>query len=315
MTALAHCKLGDELAAVLVEALPKSSLQGVGVEAPVAAAILRRLDATGEAAGLTMLRVANERRSLEILLDALAEQAHSLGCRSLVGPFEASPYLGQGVLSSHWRTPPLLTPYNPPYLPELAHGLMTHHRSLSLYRLEIDSHAATLDYRSCEQLQPARLEPRLLPLLRAACEHYADLPPLPAAEVRVIEALLSPYRWLGLVSRVEGQPIGVVLAITAVGRPLRPAGGLRGPAGWPLFRHRSRRHPAAGRVVLWGVLPEFRGRGFGRRLLAGLTCAAASRGLRELIFGPVPAGSPSAGLLQSLGAEAERSFELFRYEL
>ena len=114
---------------VWLEALPRASGQetvgsfsGIATEKAVAAAVAvidpRRDDGT---AYLAWVHCINDLTSLERLLDAIGEQVAQYGVRKIIGPTGLSPHLGSGLLQDHWNIiPPLHTPYNPPYLPEIA---------------------------------------------------------------------------------------------------------------------------------------------------------------------------------------------------
>lgn len=169
---------------VYVEAFSRSQGQEEGLvfgpgmiglqsfEIPLAAGIglidPRRKDQT---AYLAMLRCANDKESLERLLDALAGEFQRAGCTRLIGPVGLSPHLGSGMLLDGWdQLPPLFTPYNPPFLPEISGSLFQPLRELVLYRIsgtEEEKTSIVLE-RGLEitTIEPERLVQDLFPVFR-----------------------------------------------------------------------------------------------------------------------------------------------------
>jgi hypothetical protein len=83
-----------------------------------------------------LLRCANDEETLERLLDAALGWAGEQGCTQLVGPTGLLPAWQSGALLDHFHvTPPLHTPYNPPYLPDILAGAMTPLYDTALYQL------------------------------------------------------------------------------------------------------------------------------------------------------------------------------------
>ena len=110
-------------------------------ETTVAAAVLladpRRRDRT---AYLGLLRCVNDVESLERFAGLALEQAAQAGYHRLVGPTGLSPHLQSGVLQDHFHvTPPLHTPYNPPYIPEVMHGALFPLRTRALFHVSTGS--------------------------------------------------------------------------------------------------------------------------------------------------------------------------------
>jgi GNAT superfamily N-acetyltransferase len=300
----------EALLAVQIDALPKEPMErGVGLEVPVASAVVRRV---GEEAFLTLLRVVNDEASLERLLATLSEELAPLGVRSLVGPCEASPYLGAGTLTSHWREPPFMTPYNPPYLPELllpqAEGAKA-----TLYVLPAEREASTEGPATVAPLE-LPLARELLPALQAACESL-PLPPPDEREARFIEALLAPYPVAGAVARLKGEVLGLALWCPDLSQALRRSSGARGLLGRLTFAFFKGRPARQGRLFFLGVVPDARGQGIGRQLLGYALQNARAQGWQALTVGPVADGTPGARWLQRQQAEALRRYTLFRFAL
>lgn len=297
------------LLALRLDALPKDPQQrGVGLEVPVAATLVRRV---GGEAWLTLLRVVNDAATLKRLLDMLIEALTPLGVRALLGPCEASPYLGAGALVSHWQHPPLLTPYNPPYLPELLGAYLAPVASSTLYRLPAERTVPPRGPADVRPLAPGPFDPQLMPALQAAWQDPL-LPPPDAGEARLIAGLLSPYPVETAVAYQDGNVVGAALLMPDLAPALRCAGGAGGILGRLVFHSLKRRPAALARLVFLGVVPAARGQGIGNQLLAYALKRCREQGIKALTIGPIPDQADTARWLQRLGAEQHRHYTLFR---
>lgn len=288
-------------------------LMGVDWERPVATTVVLR-DPRQRETLLALLRCANDRETLRRLLERAAAESES---STFLGPVALSPYLGAGALASHWsETPPLDTPYAPPYLAELMDGAMELAAETRLYHL----HASTGGTGVREgpamlhPLEPARLAGDLLPLLAAV---YRGEGPFAAPDAVEATFLLDWWGALaplaGWLAEVEGQPAGFVLLQTDIGPWLQRARGGRRLWQRPWLR-RVNKQANRGRVVLGGVAPEFRRRGIGRQLLAASVQSAAAAGWETLLAGPVAEQSAAAALLREAGGESRQRYQLFRWQ-
>ncbi len=300
----------EALLALQLDALPRAPMdRGVGLEVPVASAVVRR---AGDEACLTFLKVVNDAVSLERLLSTLSEELAPLGVHALLGPCEASPYLGAGALVSHWRRPPLLTPYNPPYLPELFAAQGEREASSTLYALSAEGDAPTRGPAALAPLEMSSLAYELLPTLQAACEGL-PLPPPDEREAHFIAALLAPYPVAGAVARLNGEAVGLALWCPDLAHALKRSNGARGVLGRLAFALLKDRPVERGRLFCLGVVPDVRGQGIGRQLLAHALARARAQGWRTLSVGPVADGTPGARWLRRRQAEAIRHYALFRF--
>ena len=247
------CPHVERQAPVLIhlDALPQRKTAGgysmAIMEGPVAATALlvdpRRRDGTGY---LALLGCANDAETFERLAGVAMEQAAMRGCQRLWGPVGFSPHLSAGMLESHYHhTPPLHSPYNPPYLPEVVAGMMEPAAEGYIYRLPIRD-AVTTD-------GPARIMPAttdqlagdLLPLLALACP-WRELFPQPDAEEAAFLA-----RWLGVwplmvwAAEVEGEPVGLLVMQADVAGSVARARGGRNPI-WRAWLGWRARRPVAG---------------------------------------------------------------------
>jgi GNAT superfamily N-acetyltransferase len=312
---------------VSVEALPRRRSQqvraqpvsaGVSFEQPVAAAIAlvdsRRHDQT---AYLAWLKVANDPECLERLLDALREPLLARGITRLLGPTGLSPQLGSGLLQDHWADlPPLHTPYNPPYLPEVAASALRVRSSARLFQLDVpplppnsSGMAELLPF------APQRLAGDLLPLLINACPPWLDLAPPDELEAHFILDWLSYWSLSGWLAQVDGQPAGFVLLQPDLAPRLLRAHGGRRP-WWRLWLAWAKQRPVpAGRLLFGGVLPERRGQGLGRQLLHQALAVAHQHGWRSLTVGPIPTTAPAVGFLEYHQAQPRQTYVLSQTEL
>ena len=84
-----------------------------------------------------MMRVANDTEALDQLLSVAWQQAAIHRALRLVAPAELARSLSAGLLLDHFHLlPPLHTPYNAPYMPELLEGAMEPLRFSRLWHLE-----------------------------------------------------------------------------------------------------------------------------------------------------------------------------------
>lgn len=266
---------------------------------------------------LSMMSFANDEETLESLLQAGWQQGAALGARRLVAPAELTPSFSAGLLLDNFHLPPPLhTPYNAPYLPELVEAAMAPLRLSRLWRLETTTRRPLPPPPPGFEIAPVevmQLAGELLPLLQAAVQGDDAMAPT-AAEAELALRLWSDAPLHGRVALVDGVPVGFVLLQADVGAALRR---LRG--GRPLWARaalaiRPPVRAAQGRVLLGGVLPHARGRGIARQLLADALQLAADSGWRALAIGPVADESAAAQLLVKVGATARQRYGLFVQE-
>lgn len=290
---------------------PDHSLPTAAWERPVAAAVTLR--AAGGAVHLALPRCANDKGTLRQLLERAAGNVGG----TIVGPTHLSPYLGAGALDSHWNlTPPLHTPYNPPYFCDLLRTIMKPATRSRLFYLDVtpDLPPAEKGPASLVPLEPERLADDLLPLLEAACVPWPDFTPPDAAEARFLLAWVAQWPLVGWLALMDGEPAGFVLLQADGAAAMRRAGG--GKALWwrMWLQWAASRRAAAGRLLFGAVLPPWRGRGVGAQLLAAARATAAERGWRALTIGPIPETPPAAGFLEAHGARAQQAYQLYRWQ-
>lgn len=288
--------------------------------APVAAGVLlrdpRRRD---DALYLAHLHCINNRDVLARYLEHVAEIGEAW---SILGPVGVSPYLHCGVQTDQWDiVPPLYTAYAPPYLNALLEKVMRPHVAAQTWQIvasrETGAVADSAESRAAvTPFDPTRLAGDLLPLLQHACEPWQRYFPAPDADEAAF--LLDWMRTWPLDARavvVDGATVGFILLQPEMALALRAGNGGYRWWGRAYLAAAARRPQAAGRIVFGAVLPAYRGRGFGRMLLATALASAQQHNWSTLTAGPLPAGAPAARWLANVGAHSQHTFQLYQWSL
>ncbi len=325
---LARC----QMYLIHLEAAIKRSVTNIGYggslslafdERCVAACVLlidpRRSDGT---AHLALIHCVNDQEALERLVAMAWERAAEHGVVRLIGPTGLAPRWGAGLLLDHFnRAPPLHTPYNPPYAPEIFGSVLSFHSTARLYELSVANGIAAVAKAAAHldppchivPLQPERLKADLLPLVQTICEEDE----FPTPDDLEIDFILRCWHlpflcgWLALIG---DQPVGFVLFQADRSRDLRRAGSGRSLVRrwWLLARRKSA--VTAGRVLLGGVAPQWRVRGVGRALLCQMLASANDWGWRTLTFGPLSTDSSAAAFLEAAQATPMQTYALYSNE-
>ena len=328
----AHLDRGRPLL-IMVEALPRRRQarasgqlfptieQGALMEQPVAAAVAlidpRRTDS---AAHLALMHVANNRESLQRLLYAARENLGHEGIRRLILPVGLSPYLGTGVLQSHFhRIPPLHAPYAPPYVPELFTTVCRPLGRSLLFAAEPGEHTGmptpVPGPARIHPLDPNRLAADLLPLFTGAMPAWAEfpLPDGPEAQFLLWWILRRPA--LAWVAEIDGEPVGYLLAQPDGSEALWRSKGGRSLLGLLQLHFLELRQPSSVRVLFMGVDPDYRRRGIGRQLWQRMLAAGPANGWQSVTVGPLPSTARAGlGFLTALGLSSRETYLLHRYD-
>ena len=290
---------------IYVDALPQGpTFRGSSLESAVAAVIIRRDSVRKDVGCLGFLHSVNDGETLRVLLESLAEHLRPHGIRTVLGPTHLFPHLGSGALSSHWHlTPPLHTPYNPPFLDELCQSLVKRVGASRLYHLPAGVHIHGDSPATLSPFEPERLARDLLPLLQVACSANPTLSPPDADEAERMLRWLSAFPLHGWLAEVGDRPVGFALLQPDDSSTLRKRRFLRfGRARIP-----------SGRLLFLGVLPDFRGRGVARHLASQSLEGARERGWETLSAGPLP--RETGNTLEAWGAQPSQHYTLYRYSL
>jgi GNAT superfamily N-acetyltransferase len=284
-------------------------------ESTVAAALVQVDPRAEDTAYLALLRCANDEETLERLLDAALSWAGKQGCTQLVGPTGLLPAWQSGALLDHFHvTPPLHTPYNPPYLPDILAGAMTPLYETALYRWPTPADAplpagpATLTV-----LDPLRLAGDCLDLLNEGLNPDGLWPRLDTAAATLFVEMVAPYPTAGWVATLAGQPVGLALVQPDLAEVMRRAGGARAWPGRAYARWGKARPAAAGRLLLGAVAPAWRGQGIGAQLWRQVTAHAVAAGWATISAGPFTADSPGAAFLTAQGATPVQRYTTYTW--
>ena len=287
-----------------LEALPRRGRGvvngGVLWEEPVAAALLI-IDPrqTNRAGFLAFFHCANDEESLDRLLGVAYEEASHHGVYRLIGPTGVSPHLGSGVLENFFHvTPPLHTPYNPPYIPETINSSLKRWKWMNLFQLSLPS----MDHKGDQQSTPVKstkivsiiplsnaraLSDEFLPLWREALypESLFTIPD--QEEIHFLWQWLTVWPWAGWVLMVDQRPVSFVLLQPDLAEQSRMAQGGRSPLWAWWLRWRSHRTVESGRLLFAGTLPEWRDEELEELLWQYVIRYANEQGWHTLTIGPL----------------------------
>ena len=264
---------------------------------------------------LALPHIVNDEACLDRLLESVMEQLWERGYRRLLAPIGLSPALGVGALLDYFNlTPPLHTPYNAPYVPELLAQSLEPIHAQQLFVATPPSHAQAAG--GPATLVPATstaLSGPLLPLLQSACA-TALFPAPDAEEARFLADVIGQWPSTIWVAEMDGAPVGFVWLQGDYAPVLRRSHGGRNPLWRPWIAYQRTRPMRAGRLLLGGVLPAWRGQGIGRQLWHHALATSHAAGWETLTAGPVDVGSPGAAFLSAQGATPQQRYTLFAGE-
>lgn len=288
----------------------------VMMEESVAVATLladpRRRDDT---ATMAMLSVANDVESAERLLMTLQEQAYQRGCSRLIGPTALSPHLGYGALLDHFdKPPPLHTPYNAPYLPEILDAVLARVQSAHLYHYHLSGHVAPIEGPAHLRPMVAADDAKVLPNVLTALDGDPQFPRPDLAESAFLLAWWGIVPRVGWIAEVDGEVVGFVWLQPDLAPALRRAKGGRNWLWRTWWLWRRTRPVRNGRVVAIAVMPRWRRQGIGRQLWAAALNSAYFQGWRNVSIGPVVDDSVGAKFLLTHEATPLQHYALYGTE-
>jgi GNAT superfamily N-acetyltransferase len=223
------------------------------------------------------------------------------GLASLRGPFNPSTNDMCGLLTAGFEHPPrILMPYNPAYYPTLFESVgLRPIRELLAYELEpppalpeaVNRVAETAATRGC-RVRP--LDPRRLAegaeafrqVYNAAWSENWGFVPMSEGEVAWMASQLREVLIpdLALIAEWDGRPVGFFLCLPDVNPALRVLKGRLTPWGLCRFLLMRRRVDEL-RLILLGVVPEYRRRGVEALLLRQAYGAVRRLGYRRVELG------------------------------
>lgn len=257
--------------------------------------------------------VANDGETLDRLLDSVAQNAGAH--RPLIGPVGLAPAWGAGVLVSHFNLPPPLhTPYNPPFWPELFEGTLEPFAFSALHTAPLaalpPAPAPMPAALGVGPFDPMRLAGDLF-ALAAALPAPSHAPAPDAVEIDFLLRSWQVAPLSGLLAVVDGAPAGFALLQPDHGAWRQRAAGGRRLWGRALLALRRNAPVRAGRLLWGGVAPHFQSQGVGRALWHAALAHARRSGWADLHVGPVEQSSPAAGFLAHLGAAPVQQYVTF----
>lgn len=239
---------------------------------------------------------ADDPQAGRVLLDAAALWARGRGLVALRGPASFSTNDECGLLVQGFDTPPtLMMPHNPPRYAALIEGAgFRRVKDLLVYECQVGAPPARL--RDAPHILGRRYGVRVRPLdlhrfeaelahvkrlYNAAWERNWGFVPLSEGEIDQLARQLRPVvvPELALFAEHEGQPIGVAVVLPDFNVALRANPGGRFFPGILRVLWRARRIERV-RVLILGVLPEWRGKGIDALLHGQLWQNAVARGVR-----------------------------------
>jgi GNAT superfamily N-acetyltransferase len=218
----------------------------------------------------------------DALLDASAEWLARRGRTELMGPIDYSTNYPCGLLIEGFDTPQrVLMNHNPPYYAKLLESWgLTKVKDLHGWWFDCScpkmsrwaSRAARTSSRGKIEIRQLTFKDfdaevaRCMELYNQAWENNWGFVKMTEAEFRDLAKHLKQFAepQLMLMAEVAGRPAGLAITIPDFNQATRPLNGRLTTFGLPLglFRlWRNMRRIRAGRVLVLGVLPEFRGRG------------------------------------------------------
>ena len=216
------------------------------------------------------------------LFEAVEDVLREKGKSRMLGPVSLTTHDEVGLLVGGFDSPPMiLSPYNPRYYEALLgrYGFSPCHECYAYAWRPDASHTAAVDrllkrvsrqQRSSEQVQVRHMDPRrrevenrlLFELYNATFASNWGFVPLTWREYCERSASLQSFYRPEYVTfaDVGGRAVGFAMTLPDVNEALAKAGGRLFPIGW-LRLARAIRRLGGVRLILLGVLPEYRGRG------------------------------------------------------
>lgn len=224
----------------------------------------------------------DDEEASQALLDAACSYLAEGGLRLARGPFSFSINDESGVLVEGFGTPPyIMMPHNPPYYDRLLRSAgFEKVKDLLAWSYDptrpVPEEAkkiaqAVREHKGLKirQVRRDKLHEDLRIILHVFNEAWSrnwGFIPLTEAEV---EHVASQMKWfiepeLALIAEVDGKPAAISLAVPNLNEALAGLGGRLLPFNWLrlLWRLKVRR-PRTARLMLLGVLPEYRGSALG----------------------------------------------------
>ena len=284
-------------------------------ETVAAVALLGAANRSDRTAYLGLLHCVNDLECLDRLLDSAAEYFREAGYRRMVGPTALSPHLGRGLLTDSFdRVPPLHTPYNPPYSPELFARAMEPLYTEQLYSVPVSpiEPVAPTGIVTLRQAPFRQMAGKYAHLMQEVLAD-AEFPAPDLDEVRFMQRWTGVWPTRAWIAAVDNQPVGfLVLQGDHAPLALSTGGGRFGARTW--LRWRAQRGARSGRLLWGGVRSAWRQQGIGWLLWQEMHRYAAGQGWQQVTIGPLRPQSAAAATLLRWGARPQQSYQIYQRE-
>jgi GNAT superfamily N-acetyltransferase len=266
------------------------------------------------------------------LLDAAEAALTGQGVRHVLGPVNLSTHDEVGFLVDGFEhAPVLLDPYNPPWYPGLvercgyravreyhAYAWCPASEPAGPVRRLLDGLArrGTAAGVRIRTFQPARWHDEVALFHRLYNDCFTDLWGFVPASSAEITARASDFRAfyrpeLILIAETDERAVGFALTLPDINAALRHARGNLLPLGWYRIARAVRRLTTT-RLLLLGVVPEFRGRGVAALLAGALHEAGRRHGITGGELSLVQAmNEPMRRVIEAFNAPRIRTFRLY----
>lgn len=294
-------------------------------------------DAGTDAGHMGFFECADDAHVAAALLGAAEDWLKARGHTKVIGPLNPSTNYDGGVLIRGFEhTQTFLTPWNPPYYPDLITGagyekaadLLGWHRSMTAFRSEDIDRIARLAAGASRKLDLAwgpldfsdfDAEMRGCWKVYCACwERQWGFVPLGPDEWRFMTREMKPLmiREGTLVVRAKGEIVGFVLVFPDYSRALTPdRSGRLLPLNW-LRLLRARRHAPWVRIMAAGVLPSYRKWGLLPLLLNEAAGKAAVFGVSDVEASWIHEDNDDLNLVfDRMGAEPYRAWRIYQKQI
>ncbi len=263
------------------------------------------------------------------LLDAAAAWGARRGMRVLRGPTNLSPNDELAMLVDGFDAPPaIMMPYNPRYYPTLmAAAGMAKAKDLFAYELEAKTDPAPLRAlieRSRRELPNVLVRravkrrfrdeaDRIMRVYNSGWEKNWGFVPWTPNEmtylVKTMKLLADPD--LVIFAEVAGEPVGFAFALPNYNEVLARMNGRLLPFGWARFLS-GRRKIHTARILVFGLVPEYRRTGLSYLLFDEIKRSCVGRGIRSAeLSWLLEDNEPILRFNASLGAVKSKTYRVY----
>jgi len=287
----------------------------------------------GDAGFFGFFEAENDPGVATALLSAAENFVRGQGLGRVIGPVNLTTHDEVGFLCAGFDSPPtILSPYNPPYYPQLAaaagyaagreyHAYLawpTHQPSAAVRRLvrraaRRENGGQGLRLRP---LDPARFDEDVRKLFTLYNDSFAGVwgfVPITWEEFRQrADGFRAFYRPdLVVIAEVDGRTIGFGLVLPDINAALLPLRGRLFPLGWLRLMRAVPRLDVA-RFILLGVHPAFMGRGIAPLISYRMARAAKQAGIRATELSLVQEANASVRhVIDAFGARRIKTYRLY----